>query len=150
MNLGIEVVRTRSDITNSQLLESSERYQRNRKVKVVNSGTFIAYTNIRQYIQIYKDIIEYWQIYLYNICYRIVCPTIFMKSCTDLIFFTPNQVAKRLQLNVLTIYSYIKSSRLKAIKFGRSYRISDDELNVFIKNNMTGWKYRYFHKDSYE
>lgn len=49
-------------------------------------------------------------------------------------FFTPKEVAKTLRLNLLTIYSYIRSGDLPTIKFGRYYRISNKDLHEFIKS----------------
>ena len=44
------------------------------------------------------------------------------------------EVAKRLNLHYNTIYSYVKSGDLKAIKFKRVYRIEEQELDKFIKD----------------
>lgn len=52
-------------------------------------------------------------------------------------FFTPQEVAKELQLNLLTIYRYIRRKKLLAIKFGRQYRIAKKDLDNFIKSNKT-------------
>lgn len=45
------------------------------------------------------------------------------------------EVAEILQLNVLTVYEYIRDGRLKAIKFGRSYRVEEKDLEKFIKEH---------------
>ncbi|MBI5122786.1 helix-turn-helix domain-containing protein [Candidatus Roizmanbacteria bacterium] len=50
---------------------------------------------------------------------------------------TPKQVAKILQLNIITIYSYIKNKKLTAIKLGRAYRITKEDLNSFLKIHKT-------------
>ena len=60
-----------------------------------------------------------------------------MKDNTIKHFFTPLEVAKELQLNTLTIYSYIKRKTLRAIKIGRNYRIAKEDLDKFIKSNKT-------------
>jgi putative molybdopterin biosynthesis protein len=52
-------------------------------------------------------------------------------------FFTPSEVAKELQLNLLTIYKYIRNKKLLAIRFGRKYRITKEDLDKFIKSNKT-------------
>lgn len=52
-------------------------------------------------------------------------------------FSTPAEVAKELQLDLLTIYKYIRSKKLLAIKFGRTYRIRHIDLEKFIKANTT-------------
>lgn len=51
--------------------------------------------------------------------------------------FTPKQVAEKLQLSIITVYSYIKTKQLIAIKIGRSYRITENDLNNFLKINKT-------------
>lgn len=47
-------------------------------------------------------------------------------------FLTAREVADRLKLNLLTIYEYIKDGSLQAIKFGRSYRILETDLDEFV------------------
>jgi excisionase family DNA binding protein len=48
---------------------------------------------------------------------------------------TPEQVSTILQIHVLTVYSYIKQGKLGAIRLGRSYRISPDDLDKLIEKN---------------
>ena len=48
---------------------------------------------------------------------------------------TPEQVARILQVHVLTIYSYIRQGKLDAIRLGRSYRIIPKDLTRFIESN---------------
>ncbi len=50
---------------------------------------------------------------------------------------TPREVADELQLNLLTIYRYIKSKKILAIRFGRSYRVDKKDLDKFIESNKT-------------
>jgi len=50
---------------------------------------------------------------------------------------TPQEVAAKLQLNLLTIYRYIKDKKILASKFGRKYRINKIDLKKFIKSNET-------------
>lgn len=50
---------------------------------------------------------------------------------------TPQEVATRLQLNILTIYHYIRTKKIQATRFGRKYRISNTQLKDFIKANET-------------
>ncbi|MCL5439038.1 MAG: helix-turn-helix domain-containing protein [Patescibacteria group bacterium] len=50
---------------------------------------------------------------------------------------TPKEVAELLKLNILTVYAYIRKGKLNAIRFGRSYRISNEDLNEFIESNKT-------------
>ena len=51
------------------------------------------------------------------------------------LLLTPSDVAERLKLNSLTIYKYIRRGELKAAKFGRTYRISEKDLENFINEN---------------
>ena len=52
-------------------------------------------------------------------------------------YLTPGQIAERLQLNILTIYSYIREKQLPAFKLGRSYRIRKSDLNTFLRSKRT-------------
>lgn len=53
-------------------------------------------------------------------------------------FYTSEQVAELLQLKITTIRKYIRENKLTAAKFGKEYRISEEDLKSFIearKNN---------------
>lgn len=52
-------------------------------------------------------------------------------------FFTPEEVADILRINVLTVYSYIQKEHLAAIRLGRNYRISREDLMSFIHSKRT-------------
>ncbi len=43
------------------------------------------------------------------------------------------QVAERLSLHYNTIYHYVRSGELKAIKFNKVYRVREQELEKFIR-----------------
>lgn len=49
-------------------------------------------------------------------------------------FYTAKELADTLQLNVMTIYRYIKSKRLKAYKMAKEFRIDKDEFEKFLSN----------------
>lgn len=51
-------------------------------------------------------------------------------------FLTVRQVSKLLQIHWQTVLNYIKSKKLMAIRLGKGYRISRDDLDKFIKNNQ--------------
>lgn len=55
----------------------------------------------------------------------------------DANLFTPEQVAEVLQLHVSTVYSYIRRGKLDAICLGRNYRITSNDLALFIDSNRT-------------
>jgi excisionase family DNA binding protein len=48
---------------------------------------------------------------------------------------TPEQVAEILQIHILTVYGYIRQGKLGAIRLGRSYRISSDDMAKFLELN---------------
>lgn len=48
---------------------------------------------------------------------------------------TVKDTAAYLKLNPLTIYEYIRSGQLNAIKFGRYYRILRKDLLLFIEQH---------------
>ena len=56
-----------------------------------------------------------------------------MKGNSNLL--TPGEVARILQVHVLTIYSYIRQGQLDAVRLGRHYRIIPKDLKRFIESN---------------
>lgn len=56
---------------------------------------------------------------------------------SDKEFYTAHDLAKKLGLNVMTIYRYIKAGRLKAHKIGKEFRITKVEFDRFLKNTRT-------------
>jgi excisionase family DNA binding protein len=52
-------------------------------------------------------------------------------------FLTPEEVADILRINVITVYGYIQKSNLDAVRLGRNYRISRQDLASFIKSKRT-------------
>jgi excisionase family DNA binding protein len=46
--------------------------------------------------------------------------------------YTPEQIAKHLQVHHLTVLRLIKAKKLKAVKIGRIYRIKESSLNKFL------------------
>ena len=46
--------------------------------------------------------------------------------------YTVQQVAEILHLSTRTIYTYIETGKIKAIKFGRVYRINDSEIRKIL------------------
>lgn len=50
-------------------------------------------------------------------------------------FLTPKDIASKLQLNLVTIYSYIKKRKLIAIRIRKNYRIDQDDFEKFIESN---------------
>jgi|GEM_PF-387873 len=52
-------------------------------------------------------------------------------------FYRAEDLAKLLEVNIMTIYRYIKAGRLKAYKIGRDFRIDKNEFNRFLKSVST-------------
>jgi len=50
----------------------------------------------------------------------------------EMIFYTPQEVADLLKLEVGTVYSYIKSGKLPAARIGNRYRIRKSDVDAFI------------------
>jgi len=52
-------------------------------------------------------------------------------------FYTAEDLAELLQVNIMTIYRYIKAGRIKAYKIGREYRVDNAEFQAFLKKVCT-------------
>lgn len=52
-------------------------------------------------------------------------------------FYTAHELAEKLEVNVMTIYRYIKSKKLKAYKIGKEYRIDQEEFTQFLNSVKT-------------
>ncbi len=52
-------------------------------------------------------------------------------------FYTAEELASKLKLNVMTIYRYIKAGKLKAHKIGKEFRIAKDEFERFMNKVKT-------------
>jgi len=49
--------------------------------------------------------------------------------------FTPQEVAKKLKIDMSTVYRWIREGHLKAVKIGHGWRISESELNRLLSGN---------------
>lgn len=47
-------------------------------------------------------------------------------------YFTPQEIATKLKIDMSTVYRWIKDGSLKAIKIGHVWRISESELNRIL------------------
>lgn len=52
-------------------------------------------------------------------------------------FYLVEELAKSLRVSNMTIYRYIKASKLNAYKIGKEFRISKEEFNNFLKKTRT-------------
>lgn len=48
-------------------------------------------------------------------------------------FYKAKDLAENLDMNVMTIYRYIKAGKLKAYKIGKEFRINKNEFQSFFK-----------------
>lgn len=49
-----------------------------------------------------------------------------------------DEVAEALQITRRTLYTYVKEGKLKAAKFGREWRVSEDALRDFVNRGTEG------------
>lgn len=52
-------------------------------------------------------------------------------------FYTAQELAEKLRVNIMTIYRYIKAEKLKAYKIGKDYRIDKKEFENFLNKVKT-------------
>lgn len=52
-------------------------------------------------------------------------------------FYKTEELASLLQVNVMTIYRYIKAGKLKAYKIGREFRINKNDFTNFLNKVKT-------------
>ena len=52
-------------------------------------------------------------------------------------FYKAQDLAKKLKVNIMTIYRYIKAGRLKAYKIGKEFRIEKSEFDKFLNSVKT-------------
>lgn len=52
-------------------------------------------------------------------------------------FYTAQELAEKLRVNIMTIYRYIKAGKLKAHKIGKEFRIDKKEFNNFLNKVST-------------
>lgn len=52
-------------------------------------------------------------------------------------FYRAEDLAKKLDVNIMTIYRYIKAKKLKAYKIGKEYRIEKPDFDGFLKSVST-------------
>ena len=55
---------------------------------------------------------------------------------SDKDFYTAQELADKLRVNVMTIYRYIKAGKLNAYKIGKEFRIGENEFKGFLNRSM--------------
>ena len=52
-------------------------------------------------------------------------------------FLTPAEVAEQLRVSSMTVYRLIKSGELRAARIGKSYRISEDDVDTYLQSRFS-------------
>lgn len=52
-------------------------------------------------------------------------------------FYTAQELANKLRVNIMTIYRYIKAEKIKAYKIGKEFRIDKKEFQRFLEKVKT-------------
>ena len=52
-------------------------------------------------------------------------------------FYRAGELAEKLDVNIMTIYRYIKAGKLKAYKIGKEFRIDRKEFETFLNRVRT-------------
>lgn len=52
-------------------------------------------------------------------------------------FYTAQELADMLKVNIMTIYRYIKAGKLEAYKFGKEFRVEKSVWEKFLETNKT-------------
>jgi putative resolvase len=52
-------------------------------------------------------------------------------------FYKPEDIASKLDVNIMTIYRYIKSGKIKAYRIGKGYRIAHEDFISFLESVST-------------
>ena len=53
------------------------------------------------------------------------------------VFYTTEEVANLLKISAKTVREMIKSKRLEAVRVGKEYRITEEQIRKYIKENKT-------------
>ena len=52
-------------------------------------------------------------------------------------FYKAEDIAELLEVNIMTVYRYIKAGRLRAYKIGRDFRIEKKDFHSFLDSVKT-------------
>ena len=53
------------------------------------------------------------------------------------IFYTTEEVAELLKISAKTVREMIKDKRLQAVRVGKEYRITEDQIRQYVDENKT-------------
>lgn len=48
-------------------------------------------------------------------------------------YFTPEEIAKKLKLNPVTVQRWLRDGKLKGAKLGKQWRVKGSDLDAFIE-----------------
>lgn len=51
------------------------------------------------------------------------------------VFYTPQDIAKKLKVAYMTVYRWIRAGRLQAYQFHKQYRVSETDFKKFLEVN---------------
>lgn len=52
-------------------------------------------------------------------------------------FLTPREVAEALRVSDMTVYRLIKSGELRALRIGKSFRITEEDFDTYLADRFT-------------
>lgn len=52
-------------------------------------------------------------------------------------YLIPQQIAEKLQITSQTVWRWIRAKQLKAVRIGKGYRVSNQDLDEFINKRKT-------------
>ena len=52
-------------------------------------------------------------------------------------FLTPREVAEVLRVSDMTVYRLIRSGELRALRIGKSFRISEEDFDLYLAERFT-------------
>jgi len=61
-----------------------------------------------------------------------------MKTILDKRYYTVSDLIKKLPLTKLSVRKYIKAGKIKAIKIGTSFYVSEENLKSFLSDDQKG------------
>lgn len=51
-------------------------------------------------------------------------------------FLTVAEVAARMRVSKMTVYRLVHGGTLPAVRFGRSFRVRDEDVNEYLRNSF--------------
>lgn len=100
----------------------------------VNLNRIYPYISVNTYTHPYALTDTYR--YDINVPYN-VCAVSYLTMTDKESLLTVKDIADYLRINALTVYEYIRSGQLRAVKLGRYYRVVQKDLSQFVENHKT-------------